>query len=86
MNTVIIITMQLNKKFFFSYCIKISNPSLNELKQIAKKIRINTYKKLLKEELSGFADELDNYSKNHFNDARRKRNKDRFLETRRKKF
>ena len=61
-----------------------SNPSLNEQKQIEKKIRINTYKNLLKEELSGFADELDNYSKNHFNDARRKRNRDRFLEPRKK--
>ena len=62
-----------------------SNPSLNELKQIAKKIRINTYKNLLKEELLDFADELDNCSKNHFNDARRKRNRDRFLEPRKKK-
>ena len=49
-----------------------SNPSLNEQKQIEKKIRINTYKNLLKEELLDFADELDNCSKNHFNDARRK--------------
>ena len=58
-----------------------SNPSLNEQKQIEKKIRINN---LLKEELLDFADELDNCSKNHFNDARRKRNRDRFLEPRKK--
>ena len=61
-----------------------SNPSLNELKQIAKKIRINTYKNVLKEKLLGVLDELDNYSKNHFNDARRKMNRDRFLEPRKK--
>ena len=48
-----------------------SNPSLNELKQIAKTIRIKNFKNMSKEELLSALDELDNYSKNNFNNSRK---------------
>ena len=48
-----------------------SNPSLNELKQIAKTIRIKNFKNMSKEELLSALNELDNYSKNDFNNARK---------------
>ena len=47
------------------------NPSLNELKQIAKTIRIKNFKNMSKEELLSALDELDNHSKNNFNNARK---------------
>ena len=56
-----------------------SNPSLNELKQIAKSIRIKNYKNMSKEELLSALDELDNYSKNNSNNAGTKKIRDRFL-------
>ena len=43
-----------------------SNPSLNELKQIAKTIRIKNYKNKFKEELLSALDKLDNFSENNF--------------------
>ena len=56
----------LNKKNCFPYRIKMSNPSLNELKQIAKTIRIKNYKNKFKEELLSALDKLDNFSENNF--------------------
>ena len=56
-----------------------SNPSLNELKQIAKTIRFKNYKNMSKEELLSALDELDNYSKNNSNNAGTKKIRDRFL-------
>ena len=80
MNTIIIIIRYgIKKKFCFSNCIKMSNPSLNELKQIAKSIRIKNYKNMSKEELLSALDELDNYSKNNSNNAGTKKIRDRFL-------
>ena len=56
-----------------------SNPSLNELMQITKKIHIKNEKNnTLKEELLGALDELDNYSENNSNNARAKNISDRF--------
>ena len=56
-----------------------SNPSLNELKQIPKTIRFKNYKNMSKEELLSALDELDNYSKNNSNNAGTKKIRDRFL-------
>ena len=42
-----------------------SNPLLNELKEIAKTIRIKNYKNMSKEESLSALDELDNYSDNN---------------------
>ena len=58
-----------------------SNPSLNELKQITKTIRIKNCKNMSKEELLSAADELDNYSESNSNNARTKKIRDRFLKT-----
>ena len=56
-----------------------SNPSLNELMQITKKIHIKNEKNnTLKEDLLGTLDELDNYSENNSNNARAKNISDRF--------
>ena len=54
-----------------------SNPSLNELKQIAKAIRIKIYKNISKEKLLSALDELDNYSENNSNNARTKKIRDK---------
>ena len=58
-----------------------SNPSLNEVKQITKTIRIKNYKNMSKEELLSAVDEEDNYSENNSNNARTKKIRDRFLKT-----
>ena len=56
-----------------------SNPSLNELKQIAKMIRIKNYKNISKEELLSALDELDYCTENTSNNARTKKIRHRFL-------
>ena len=56
-----------------------SNPSLNELKQIAKMIRIKNYKNISKEDLLSALDELDYYTENNSNNARTKKIRHRFL-------
>ena len=49
-----------------------SNPSLNDLKQKVKDIRINNYKNISNEKLLSALDELGNYGENNFNNARQK--------------
>ena len=56
-----------------------SNPLLNELKEIAKTIRIKNYKNMSKEESLSALDELDNYNESNSNNARTKKIRDRFL-------
>ena len=53
-----------------------SNPSLNEVKQITKMIHIKNYKIMSKEELLSAANELDNYGENNSNNARTKKIRD----------
>ena len=54
-----------------------SNPLLNELKEIAKTVRIKNYKNMSKEESLSALDELDNYSENNSNNARTKKIRDK---------
>ena len=54
-----------------------SNPSLNDLKQKVKDIRINNYKNISNEKLLSALDELGNYGENNFNNARTKRIRDK---------
>ena len=56
-----------------------SNPLLNELKEITKTIRIKNYKNMSKEASLSGLDELDNYSENNSDNARTKKIRDRFL-------
>ena len=49
------------------------NPSLNEQKHIAKMICIKNYKNMSNEELLSTLDELENYSENNSNNARKKK-------------
>ena len=49
------------------------NPSLNEQKHIEKMIFIKNYKNMSNEELFSTLDELENYSENNSNNARKKK-------------
>ena len=49
------------------------NPSLNEQKHIGKMIFIKNYKNMSNEELLSTLDELENYSENNSNNARKKK-------------
>ena len=54
-----------------------SNPSLNDLKQKVKDIRINNYKNISNKKLLSALNELGSYGEYNFNNARTKRIRDK---------